>query len=79
MKKIKVLGNCCSKCQQAITVIEETVRTHGLDIKLEKVEEMSEIMKYDILSTPGIVVGDEVKMVGKVPTTSEILELIDDE
>jgi small redox-active disulfide protein 2 len=79
MKKIKVLGSCCSKCGEATRIIEAAIREKNLNAEVEKVEEMSEIMQYDVLSTPAIVVDEEVKMKGKVPTAADVKSWFDEE
>lgn len=76
MKTIKVLGTGCSKCKTTILNAEEALRQLGLDIKVEKVENIDDILKYDILSTPAIVIDEVVKIKGRVATIDEIKFLL---
>lgn len=73
--EIKVLGPGCSKCKTAYNAIEKVIRDNNLDVQLIKVDDIMEIMNYNILSTPAIVVDGEVKIKGRVPSEKEIKEL----
>lgn len=74
--EIKVLGPGCSKCKTAYQVIENVIRENNLDVKLTKVEDIMEMMKYSIMTTPAVVVDEVVKIKGHVPTESEVKELL---
>lgn len=76
MKDLKVLGTGCPKCKKTIAIIEEVVNEMGLDAKVEKVEDIMDIMKYNVLSTPAVVVDNEVVIKGRVPSKSEIEQLL---
>ena len=75
-KTIKILGTGCKKCKQTTAVVEEVVKENNLNADVVKVEDIQEIMKYNIMSTPAVVVNEEVKIVGKVPSKTEVLELL---
>ncbi len=74
--EVKVLGPGCCRCKTAYNVVEKVVKENNLDITLTKVDDIMEMMSYDILSTPAIVVNGEVKIKGRVPSESEIKELL---
>lgn len=74
--KIKILGTGCQKCVTLEYQTQTAVNQLQLDASIEKVTEMSEIMKYDILSTPALVIDEQVIFTGKVPKTEEIKELL---
>ena len=74
--EIKVLGPGCSKCKTAYNAVEKVIRDSRLDVQLAKVDDIMEIMNYNILSTPAIVVDGEVKIKGHVPSEKEIKELL---
>ena len=67
MKNIKVLGSGCANCKATLKLIEETARTKGLDVQLEKVEDIADIMSYGVMSTPGVVIDGKVVHAGGVP------------
>lgn len=75
MKHIKILGTGCPKCKRTTTLVEKTVEETGIEASIEKVEDIMEIMKYNILSTPAVVIDEEVKIKGKIPSKSELIEL----
>ena len=64
MKEIKVLGIGCSNCKNTVRLIEEVARGKGVEISLEKVEDIREIMTYNVLSTPGVVLDGQVVHAG---------------
>ena len=76
VQEIKVLGPGCAKCKSTYAVVEKVVKTNGLDVQLTKVEDIEEIMHYNIMATPAIVVDGKVVMKGKVPTESEVKQIL---
>lgn len=74
--EIKVLGSGCAKCKSVYQVIEKVVKENNVDAVVEKVDDIMEIMKYNIMSTPAIVIDGVVKMKGQVPTESEVKKLL---
>ena len=70
--EIKVLGSGCARCKSVYQVIEKVVKENNVDAVVEKVDDIMEIMKYNIMSTPAIVIDGVVKMKGQVPTESEV-------
>ncbi len=73
---IKILGTGCTKCTTLFNLTKEVVEEHHLHATLEKVEAIDEIMKYHIMATPALVVDEEVKTKGRVPSKEEILRLL---
>lgn len=72
---IKVLGTGCPKCKKTIAVVEAIVKEYKLDFSVEKVEDIEDIMKY-VLSTPAVVLNEKVLVKGRVPSRSEMVELL---
>ena len=72
MKEIKVLGIGCANCKATVRLIEEVARGKGIDISLEKVEDIREIMTFNVLSTPGVVLDGQVVHAGGVPQRSKV-------
>ncbi len=72
MKEIKVLGTGCANCRTTVKLIEEVAAEKGVAITLEKVESLPEIMKYRVMSTPGVVVDGKVVHAGGVPDRNKI-------
>ena len=70
--KIKVLDLDCAKGKATYKVVEKVIGENNLDAQLAKVEDIMEMMSYNIISTPAIVVDGEVKIKGHVPTEAEV-------
>ena len=76
---IKILGIGCANCVALKKVVDEAVKTIDKECEVLKVEDMEEIMKYRIMSTPALVINDEVKSVGKLLSIDEVTNLIKEE
>ena len=72
MKEIKVLGIGCSSCKTTVKLIEEVARAKGVEIRLEKVEDIQKIMTYNVLATPGVVLDGQVVHAGGIPARSKV-------
>jgi small redox-active disulfide protein 2 len=72
--KVQVLGVGCSKCKTLAEKVRQLVATHQLNVEVEKVSDLHEIMKYGIMTTPGLVINGVVKSVGVVPKDSQLLQ-----
>jgi small redox-active disulfide protein 2 len=72
MKNVKVLGTGCANCRNTIRLIEEVAAEKGVAIELSKVEDLPEIMKYGVMSTPAVVVDGKVVHAGGVPDKARI-------
>ena len=72
MKEIKVLGTGCANCNATMKLIEETAKAKGVEIQLEKVEDMAAILGYGVMSTPGVVIDGKVVHAGGVPAKSAV-------
>ncbi len=74
--EVKILGTGCKKCKQMYDHVISAKEALQLDVGVIKVEDMNEIIKYGVMLTPALVVNDEVKIVGKVPTVEEIKKIM---
>ncbi len=74
--EIIVLGTGCAKCKTTYETVKKVIEENNLDINLTKQEDIMEIMKYNVMAVPGIVVNGEVKIKGHVPSESEIRKLL---
>ncbi|WP_294947494.1 thioredoxin family protein [Sulfurivirga sp.] len=72
MKEIKVLGSGCANCQTTARLIEEVARELGVEVNIEKVEDIAQIMSYGVMSTPGVVIDGKVVHAGGVPGRDQI-------
>lgn len=74
--KIQVLGTGCAKCKMLAENTKKAVELAGIDAEVEKVEDIKEIMKFNILMTPGLVINGEVKAAGRVLSPEDVKKLI---
>ena len=70
--EIKVLGPGCAKCEQTEKIVKEAVSEVGIDAVVDKVKDTMEIAQHGVFVTPAVVVDDEVKCVGKIPSKEEV-------
>lgn len=75
-KTIKILGTGCPKCQSMTKVVTDVISENNLDATVEKVEDIMEIMKFNIMTTPALVVDDVITIKGRVPSKTEVLALL---
>jgi len=71
--KIKILGTGCKKCQTLEAKVREVVQQNKIDADVEKVTDLSAIMSYGIMMTPGLVIDEKVKSYGTIPKDDQIL------
>lgn len=74
--EIKILGSGCAKCKTLEKLTREVVEQNGIDATITKVEDILEIMKYGIMSTPALVVNEKVEIKGRVPSSEEIKKVL---
>jgi small redox-active disulfide protein 2 len=73
---IKILGTGCAKCMQLEKNAKEAVKELGIDAKIEEVKDITKILEYPILTTPGLVIDEEVVCSGKIPSKEEVKKYI---
>ena len=74
--EIKILGPGCPKCKTLEKLTREVVEKNGIDATVTKVEDIVEIMKYGVMTTPALVVNGKVEVKGRVPSADEIKQLL---
>ena len=72
MLTIKVLGSGCANCKRVEQIVHKVVQEMTLEAEVIKVTEYPEIMKYNIMSTPGLVVNEKIVSTGRIPTSAEV-------
>jgi small redox-active disulfide protein 2 len=72
MRSIKILGTGCPKCKTMFNNVNKALKNKGLEANVEKIENIQEIMKYNVLSTPVLVIDEDIKIKGKAGEVSEI-------
>ncbi|MFH4966266.1 thioredoxin family protein [Gaetbulibacter sp. M235] len=75
---IKVLGTGCPKCKTMTSLVQEVVNENNIDATIEKVEDIMDIMTFNVMSTPALVINDVVAIKGRIPSKAEVLDLLND-
>lgn len=73
---IQVLGTGCTRCKTLYEMSKKAVQETGVEAEVEKVEDIQQIMAFELLMTPGLVINGEVKVAGRLPSVEEIKNLI---
>jgi small redox-active disulfide protein 2 len=76
MLTIKILGSGCENCKRLAWLAERAVNHLAVEAQIIKVTEYPEIMKYNILSTPGLVINEKLVSSGRIPSEAEITSFI---
>ena len=79
MLEVKILGSGCAKCQATFKLINDIVSETGVEAVLQKVEDIQEIMAFDVMSTPGVVINGIVVHRGSVPSRGVVEEWLNKE
>ena len=74
--EIKILGSGCAKCKTLEKLTREVVEKNDIDATIVKVEDIMEIMKYGIMTTPALVVNEKVEIKGRIPSAEEIRQIL---
>ncbi len=75
-KAIKILGTGCAKCQSMTGVVKDVISENSIDATIEKVEDIEEIMKFNVMTTPALVIDGVITIKGRVPSKNEVLDLL---
>jgi small redox-active disulfide protein 2 len=72
MLTIKVLGPGCANCKRLEQIAQLVVKELDVDAYIEKITDYAEIMRYPILSTPGLVINEQLVCSGRIPNRAEV-------
>jgi small redox-active disulfide protein 2 len=73
---IKILGTGCARCKALEKITRDAVADMGLSVEIEKVEDIVKIMNYGVMSTPALVINEKIALSGRVPSLTEIKEVL---
>jgi small redox-active disulfide protein 2 len=76
MLKIKILGSGCPNCKQLEALTRQVVEQLAVEAEVIKVTDYGDIMAYNVMSTPGLVINEKVVSTGRIPSTAEITTYI---
>ncbi|MEI7897400.1 MAG: thioredoxin family protein [bacterium] len=74
--EIKILGPGCSKCNTLEKLTREVVEKNGINASITKIDDIMEIMKYGVMSTPALVINERVVLKGRIPSSDELKQLL---
>jgi small redox-active disulfide protein 2 len=72
MIEIRILGTGCANCKATQRLVEQVLAARGVQARVEKVEDMASIMRYGVMSTPGVVIDGKVVHAGGVPSHAQV-------
>ncbi len=72
MLTVKILGSGCANCKKLEAVARDAATSANLQAEFVKVTDMKQIMTYDLLSTPGLVINEKLVSSGRIPTVAEV-------
>jgi len=76
MLSIKVLGPGCPNCERLEKIVKKVVSTLAIEAEVTKISDYNEILEYDLLSTPGLVINEKVVISGRVPSETQVVDFI---
>jgi len=74
--RIKILGPGCARCRQLEKTTREAVQELGIEAEIEDVKDIKKIMQYPILTTPGLVIDENLVCSGRVPSKAEVTTFV---
>lgn len=72
MTIIKILGSGCANCKRVEQITHKVITDMGIEAEVIKITDYAEIMTYNIMSTPGLVINEKLVSTGRIPTPAEI-------
>jgi small redox-active disulfide protein 2 len=75
---IKVLGSGCANCQKVEAAAKSAVASMGVEAEVIKVTDYGQIMTYNVLATPGLVINEKLVAAGRIPSEAEVMTWVAD-
>jgi small redox-active disulfide protein 2 len=73
MVSVKILGTGCKKCLTLETKVKDIIAANNIDAIVEKISDINEMMNYNIMMTPGLVINEKVKSFGIIPKEDQLI------
>ena len=75
---IKVLGPGCIRCKTLKKLVKEVLEEKKIEAEIIEIKDFAEILKYPIIFTPGLVINEEIKIQGKIPSKNELIKIFEE-
>ena len=72
MLTVKILGSGCANCKKLEAVAREAADKAGIEAEFVKVTDMKDILAYEVMSSPSLVINEKVVSSGRIPTVAEV-------
>jgi small redox-active disulfide protein 2 len=72
MLTIKVLGSGCANCKKVEAIAKQAVANMGVEAEVIKLTEYADMMQYNIMSTPGLVINEKLVSAGRIPSEAQV-------
>ena len=76
MLQIKVLGPGCPNCEKVEAAAKKAVANFGVEANIEKVTDYGQIMRYNVMATPGLVINEKLVSAGRIPADGEVMSWV---
>jgi small redox-active disulfide protein 2 len=76
MKQLLILGTGCAKCAKLYEVTEQAAKELGMPYAINKVTDLKQIMAFQVMVTPALVVDGSLKVAGRLPSLDEVKKLL---
>jgi small redox-active disulfide protein 2 len=70
---IKVLGSGCENCKKVEAIARQAVTNMGVEAEVIKVTDYAEMMQYNIMATPGLVINEKLVSAGRIPSEAQVI------
>jgi len=77
--EIKILGTGCPRCKTVYANAQRAIAELNIAAKLEKVEDIDEILRYSVMMTPAVVINGRVRASGRIPSVEELKKWLQEE
>ena len=78
MTIVKILGKGCAKCNRLEQMVRDVANELYMEVTIEHIKDINDIMNYGVMMTPGLVINEEVKSAGKLPSKDKIKQWIEE-
>ncbi len=76
MLTVKILGSGCANCKRLEQIARQAIAELGVDAEVIKVTDYNDILRYNIISTPGLVINEKVVSSGRIPSPAEVTTFV---